>query len=42
MIGVKATTVALLSGRPGLDGKQEEAFLAEARANSEAIVAGRD
>lgn len=42
MIGVKATSAAPLSGRPGLDGKQEEAFQAESRANSEAIVAGRD
>lgn len=42
MIGVKATTVALLSGRSEPGAKQEEAFEAKYRVWSEATVADRD
>jgi len=42
MIGVKATTVALLSGRSEPGATQEEAFQAEYCVWSEAIVADRD
>lgn len=42
MIGVKATTVALLSGRTEPGAKQEEAFEAKHCVWSEATVADRD